>query len=490
MNYQEEPPPPLANVEAEAALLGALMLDNRAVGTISAIVSEEHFFEPLHGRIFRIIRKFYEAGKVANPVTLRPLFEMDRAMRQVGGPGYLAQLTGSGASLIAARDMAEQVRDLAHLRLVRDSVFDGLEAIEEQGGLEPFLATVEIAIARASGTIRQVEMLSTKQMLELAENRVERAIEHGIPGASCKLIPDVDTLIGKLEPGQMTIVAGRPGMGKSTLAVSAALGYALNGHPGLYALCESSNEMFSLKLTADMLHAARRPILFKTLKEGMLSNMERQDVARAKEVADSLPVTWAHMGREDVKRLEAMVARESSRLKREGRCLEFVVVDYLQLLTANGRHRVGDDRGRVNAVSEALLSIAQKHETHVIALSQLSRQVEQREDKKPRLSDLRESGRLEEDADNVLMVYREEYYLEKDPRKDDPKKNDEWAVDMGHARGKIELIAAKTRFGFNATRKAQFLGEYSAIRSSAYLKQAEEEANQTAWFDEWGMGDE
>jgi replicative DNA helicase len=463
----EDERPPLANVEAEAALLGALMIDNRLVPDIAHVVAPAMFYEPLHGRIYGIITKFVDAGRIANPITLRPIFDMDRSMKQVGGPAYLAQLTGSGAAVLGARDFAQQIRDLSHLRAIAESVERGLDAIQNEGNLEDFLSEVEIATAAAAVTMRAVPLLTTEEMIDLTEARVDRSLESGVPGASCKLISDVDTLIGKLEGGQYTIIAGRPGMGKSTLAMSMALGYAMNGHPGLYALAESSHEMFSIKLTADLLHAAGHPVLFRTLKQGLLSNSERRDVRTAREVAKSLPIKFAHIGRSDVKRLEAIASREAMRLKREGRKLEYIIVDYLQLLTADGRHRVGDDRGRVNAVSEALLAIAQRLDTHVIALSQLSRQVEQREDKRPRLSDLRESGRLEEDADNVLMVFREEYYLEKTTPVN-PKDVEAHEIELLAARGKVELIAAKTRFGANATRKCQFLGDYSAVRGASY----------------------
>lgn len=476
MELKPEPErPTLANIDAEAALLGSLMIDNRLVDRVASLVDEDDFFEPLHGRIFRVIQKFVQNGKVANPVTLRPIFDMDRTMKALGGPAYLAQLTGSGAAVIGSLDFAMQVRDLARLRSVRDAVDRGIYDMEMEGGLEPFLASVEIAVARASTSIRQVDLLTTEAMLDLTQARVDKSLEEGVPGASCKLIRDNDTLLGKLEGGQMTIVAGRPGMGKSTWAVSSALGYALNGHPGLYALCESSTEMFSVKMTADLLHAAGRQLPFKTLKQGILSNEERRDLARAREVAKMLPIKWGHVGREDVKLLEAIVAREAMRLKRDGKRLEFVVVDYLQLLTANGRHRVGDDRGRVNAVSEALLTIAQKHDTHVIALSQLSRQVEQRPDKRPRLSDLRESGRLEEDADNVMLLYREEYYLDQAKPTQEGKEMEEWFIQIGAARDKVELIAAKTRFGSNASRKAKFLGDYSAVRGSDFMTSSAED---------------
>lgn len=491
MSNGEDQPPPMANVEAEAALLGALMIDNRLTAHVGPLIRPEHFYEPLHGRVYRMILKFVDAGKIANPVTLRPIFDFDPAMKQVGGPAYLAQLTGSGAAVVGARDFAAQIRELAHMRDVQDSIGRGLDRLSRgDGGFEDVLAEIEISVSTASTAIRQVDLLTTEQMLELATTRVDQALDNGIPGASCKLIVDNDTLLGKLEGGQMTIAAGRPGMGKSTWAVSSALGYALNGEAGLYALCESSAEMFALKLTADLLHAAGRPIPFKTIKEGILSREERADLERAREVSKMLPIKWAHVGRTDVKRIEAIVARESMRLKREGKRLAFCVVDYLQLLTAEGRHKIGDSVGRVNAVSEALLSIAQKHDTHMIALSQLSRAVEGRDDKRPRLSDLRESGRLEEDADNVLMMYREEYYLEKSKPTQEGKDMEAWVIDMGHARGKIELIATKTRFGAMASRKANFFGDHSAVRGSNYhsvVGQLDESEMQEDWFGQWGV---
>ncbi len=467
--YQIEgpPAPTLANIEAEAALLGALMVNNRLIGDLAHALKPEYFFEPMHGRIYRVLTKFFERDKVANPITLKPIFEDDAAMREVGGPSYLAQLTGSGAAVIGARDFAEQIREMAFLRRIKGSIETGLDEFLLEGDFHKFLAEVEIATSEASATTRAVPVYSTADMIQMAIDRTENSLEKGVPGASNKLIPDLDTLLGNLEGGQMTILAGRPGMGKSTTAMSATLGYAMNGHPCFYGLAESSAEMFSLKMAADVLHAAGRPIAFKELRQGILSRDQFRDLVRAKEVAETLPIKFAHIGRCDLKRLESLVANEAMRQKRAGRRLEVTVVDYLQLLTAEGRHKVGDDRGRVNAVSEGLLAIAQRHDTHVIALSQLSRNVEQRPDKRPHLSDLRDSGRLEEDADNVMMVYREEYYLEQSKPKDD-KGLEDWEIEMGMARGKVELIAAKTRFGSNASRKCNFIGDSSAVRGSGY----------------------
>lgn len=462
---EEEPIIPFANIEAEAALLGALMIDNRMVSRVAHLLEPEFFYEHLHSRIYRIIVKFVEAEKIANPVTLRPVFDNDRAMKQVGGAAYLAQLTGSGAALIGAVDFAKQIRDLAMIRHLQWAVDEGIESFRNDGDFDEILSAIEQAAVKASTSMRVTPVYSAPEMVGLTETRVNTSLEKGVPGAACKTIPDIDTLLGKLEGGQYTILAGRPGMGKSTTAVSAGLGYAMNAHPALYLLAESSAEMFSLKMTSDLLHAAAKEIKFKTLKEGILSNEERKSLEKVREIAATLPITFAHVGRTDVKKIEAMVAKEVLRLKRDERRLEVVIVDYLQLLTADGRHRAGDDRGRVNAVSEALLAIAQRYDVHVIALSQLNRAVDGREDKRPRLADLRESGRLEEDADNVLMVFRNEYYLEKS-KPTVEKEMADWQAEMDAWAGKIELIAAKTRFGANASRKCNFLGDYSAVRGS------------------------
>jgi replicative DNA helicase len=474
VNYQQgqlegppAPPPEPSNVEAEAALLGALMIDNRLVADVAPIVGDKHFYEPLHAHIYRVINKFVAASKVANPVTLKPIFEHDPAMIEIGGPAYLAQLTGSGASVIGARSFAEQIRDLAHMRAVKGSVARGLDRMEESGAIDDFFVEVEKAVAEASNVTRAVPIFSAADMVKMTIDRTQASLEKGVPGAACKLIPDVDTLLGKLEPGQMTILAGRPGMGKSTTALSASLGYALNGHPTIYALAESSAEMFALKFTADLLHAAGKPIPFKSLRQSILTRDEFRWLVKANEVAGTLPHKFAYTGRADIRTLESIVAREANRQIAAGRRLEVAFVDYLQLYTAEGRHKVGDDRGRINAVSEGLLAIAQKYGLHVVALSQLSRAVEQRPDKRPHLSDLRDSGRLEEDADNVVMVYREEYYLEQ-AKPTDPKALEQWEEDMGFARGKVELIAAKTRFGANATRRCNFFGDHSAVRGSNY----------------------
>lgn len=480
-------PSSLQSIATEAAFIGALMLDNGLIGKLSHMIEKADFAEPLHGRIYRAILKLHGAGKAANPVTLRPFFEFDTALAEVGGAAYFAQLTGSGASVVGAKDFAQQIRDLARLRDVRDSVQRGLEAIGDDVDLAAFLAEVEQATARASTTMRTLDVLSSEQLIGLAADRVDHSLEHGVPGASCKTIGDMDTLLGKLEPGQMTILAGRPGMGKSTVGLSAWLGYGMNGHPGLYALAESSAEMFGLKHTADLMHAAGTPCLFKSLKEGILSRQQRADLARAQEIGATLPLKFVHIGRSDIKMLGAVVAGEVNRLKRLGKKLEVVVVDYLQLLTAEGQHRPGDDRGRINAISEGLLVMAQHYDFHMIALSQLSRAVEQRVDKRPHMADLRDSGRLEEDADNVLMVFREEYYLERDKPKD-PKELADWEIDMAASRGKVELLAAKTRFGSVASRKCNFLGDFSAVRGSSWHGIATIGDDEDDLFDSFGGG--
>ena len=462
-----------SNVEAEAALIGALMIDNTIVGDIREKLKPEHFYEPLHARLYSAILKFVGKGRLANPVTLKVIFQHDPALKELGGLSYLAKLTGSGASVIGARDFAAQIIEMATIRRIAKGTLSGLQdyVVTDGGDFEKVLSSIEASVVEVQEIANPVERLNIADMATRVLERHDTVVEGGTPGIKNRLVPDVDSLIGPLEPQQMTILAGRPGMGKSTTADSLALGYALNGAGGAFMFAESSAEMWSLKTMSNILHAIGHRIPFANLKKALLDKQERAAIEQARQLMETMPLAYFGIGRADIRRVEATIVREKRRLEAAGRKMQFCVVDYLQLLSAEGRHRPNDNIGRIAAVSEGLLHIAQKHDLHMIALSQLSRAVESRDDKRPRLADLRESGRLEEDADNVLMVYRAEYYLEgarPGPTAKDGELAD-WELDMTKARGVVELIAAKTRFGQTGSRPCRFIGDHSAVRGSGFI---------------------
>lgn len=458
------------NVEAEAALLGALMIDNRLVGDVSQMLKDAHFYEPLHGKIFHAMVRMVGNGKVATPVTLRPIFEHDPDMKELGGPAYLAQLTGSGAAIIGARDFANQVVELARMRRLYGAMIVTVRAFQETGEIAAATDRLEREIWAAADVYRPVKIRDAGAMIGLVQERNERITEAATAttGVTSKTLPEITAMLGGLEPQMMTLLAGRPSMGKTTTAVSFAWGCAANGHPVFYPHAESSGEMMALKVAADISYDLGDRIPFERVRDGKLTKGEIIALEEAKAQAKLLPLRFADCGRIDIARLDSLFARECAYWESRGRRLELGVVDYLQLIGVEGER---DQTKRVGILSKALLDMAKKYGFHMMALAQLSRKVEDRvaTDRRPQLSDLKDSGDLEQDADNVVFVHRPEFYLVDQKPKAGSKGYEsaiiDWESDMAEWSDKAELIGAKTRFGKRTSKRVKFLGDYSAVRS-------------------------
>lgn len=474
------------NVEAEAALLGALMIDNRLVEDIQLKLRPDHFFEPLHGRVYEALLKLVDRNMIASPVTLRPLFEADEEMKELGGPAYLAQLTGSGAAIIGARDFAEQIYDLALLRALvgvgREMVESALDTSEE---VDP-----RAQIERAEGALYRVAeegggegaVKSFAQAATLAVRMAEKALNTGggLSGITTGL-DGVNAKTGGLHHSDLVILAGRPGMGKTALATNIAFNAAqrlvrdLEDGIAPERSVGAGIAFFSLEMSADQLAtrilAEQSGISSENLRMGKISQQDFRNLARAAAELEALPLYI-----DDTPGLTIAALRTRARRLKRQRGIGMVVVDYLQLLQGTGK---GGDNNRVQEISEisrGLKTLAKELDVPVLALSQLSRQVEQREDKRPQLSDLRESGSIEQDADIVLFVYREEYYIQsREPKRpaegDDSKVYDayaSWSQDMHRVEGLSELIVAKQRHG--ATGKVKLRFDAKITRFSDYVE--------------------
>src|SRR3954452_21714886 len=283
------------NVEAEAALLGALMIDNRLVEDVQLKLRPDHFFEPLHGRIYESILRMTDANRIANPVTLRPLFESDDSIKELGGPAYLAQLTGSGAAVIGARDFAQQIYDLALLRALigvgRDLVEGALDTSEDVAPLAQIerAESALYSVAEEGGAEGRAKSFSdaTKEALEMAE----RALNSGghLSGLTTGL-ESLNSKIGGLHKSDLIIVAGRPGMGKSSLATNMAFAAARRFlqevedgiEPGKGAGAPVA--LFSLEMSADQLAtrilAEESGISSENLRMGKISQQEFRHLPR------------------------------------------------------------------------------------------------------------------------------------------------------------------------------------------------------------------
>jgi replicative DNA helicase len=465
------------NVEAEAALLGALMIDNRLVEDVQLKLKPHHFFEPLHGRIYESILRMTDSNRIANPVTLRPLFDSDESIKEVGGPAYLAQLTGSGAAVIGARDFADQIYDLALLRALigvgRGLVEGALDTSEEVAPLAQIeRAETELyKVAEEGGADGRAKSFS--EAASQAVQMAEKALNSG--GHLSGLTTGLDVLnikIGGLQNSDLLIVAGRPGMGKSALgtnmAFAAAQRFLRDAEDGIEAAKSAGAPVviFSLEMSADQLAtrilAERSGISSESLRTGRISQQDFRQLARAAAELQSLPLYI-----DDTPGLTIAALRTRARRLKRQKNVGLVVVDYLQLLQGTGRSSNDNRVNEISEISRGLKQLAKELDVPVVALSQLSRAVEQREDKRPQLSDLRESGSIEQDADMVLFIYREDYYLANKQPPDDHADFPKWKEDMERAYGTAEVIVAKQRHGSTGKVRLKFEARITRFSDTA-----------------------
>ena len=470
-----------SNVEAEAAFLGAVLIDNRVIEELTTPLAPAHFFEPNHARIYERVQTLLDRKAVVTPVTLRPYFEADEALKELGGAAYLARLTADGQGLLAPRELAEQIYDLALLReLVSvgrnlvESAMDTSESVEPLAQIEQAEAAL---YAVAEGAATQNEAQSFGTATRLAIGAIEKALNSGghIAGKTTGLT-SLNEKIGGLHDSDLIIVAGRPGMGKTSLATNIAFNAANRLLTDMQAGIEpkasvgAATAFFSLEMSADQLAtrilSEQSGINSENLRMGKISREDFQALSFASQRLAELPLYI-----DDTPALSIAALRTRARRLKRRHDVGLIVVDYLQLLQGTGR--ANDNRvNEISEISRGLKTLAKELGVPVIALSQLSRAVESREDKRPMLSDLRESGSIEQDADMVWFVYREDYYVKagepKYPTENDTPdvsdKWEKWREKMEQVTGLSELIIAKQRHG--ATGKVRLRFEARITRFS------------------------
>jgi replicative DNA helicase len=431
---------PLANLPAEQRLLGALLHNNKTYDRVAGKLKPEHFAEPLHGRIFAAIARLIERGTPANPVTLKNLFEADSAMKDAGGPVYLARLAGH---MIDPRPegYAGIITDLWVRRRVMTICADGMERASVPATNESAADTVA-AIGKDLDSVLEgttdSELAPLSKGVAGALHGIEAAWkEKGRPQGVVTGISDLDTRLGGLRPGNLYVLAGRPSMGKSSLAANAMLGA---GQAGFGVAC------FSAEMTADdystFMLSRVTGIDIDRLRKGAVDNNHFEQLIRAQRDIDKLPILINDRARPSVAEMRAQ-ARVACRRQKLG----LIVVDHIGLVRADRRY---DNRtAEITDITGSLVQLAKETNTAVLALSQLSREVEKREDKRPVLSDLRDSGSIEQDAVTVMFLYRHEYYLERNPpgAKASPQAKLDHSEMFDLARNRCEVIFAKHRFG-------------------------------------------
>ncbi len=466
-----------SNLEAEQALLGAILVNNEACDRVTGFLLPDHFHEPVHARIFETASTLIRAGKLASPVTLKTYFESDATLAEIGGTAYLARLAAAATTIINAEEYGRTIYELAQRRQLidigTDIVNDAYEPNVESSARDLIERAeqelYDLAETGKYGQGFQKFQTALTGAIDMAANAYER--DGGLSGISCGLT-DIDEKLGGLQPSDLIILAGRPAMGKTSLATNIAYQVAksyrsehqsdgttkvLDGGVVAFFSLEMSSEQLATRILSE-----QSQISSEKIRRGKITEGEFQRLVTVSQEMSTLPLYIDDTGGMTI----SQIAARARRLKRQ-RGLGLIVLDYIQLVSGSSRKAA---EGRVQEVTEittGLKALAKELNVPIIALSQLSRQVEARDDKRPQLSDLRESGSIEQDADVVTFVFREEYYLQRqEPRAGSPEHFD-WQAEMENVVGTAELIIGKQRHGPTGTIKLQF--EASLTRFSNFI---------------------
>jgi replicative DNA helicase len=471
--YREAP----NNIEAEQALLGAILVNNDAYYRVSDFLKQSHFYEPLHRKIYEVAGELIRMGKMANPVTIKTFLPADGKVGDMTVAHYLARIAAEAVTVINAADYGRAIYDLATRRAlitvgedmvniaydapvdmapsaqIEDAerrLFELAETGRYDGGFESFGDAVRTAIDMAAAAYQRDGHLS--------------GVATGLR--------DLDARMGGLQPSDLIIIAGRPGMGKTSLATNIAFNIAEAYVPAQQAdgSFKAANGgvigFFSLEMSGEQLAtriiSEQAEVPSSKIRRGDLTEADFEKLVACTQTLQKIPLYIDQTGGIAI----AQLAARARRLKRQ-RGLDVIVIDYIQLMQGSSAKSAQNRVQEITEITTGLKALAKELSVPIIALSQLSRQVESRDDKRPQLSDLRESGSIEQDADVVMFVYREEYYLKnKEPKPGTPEYV-QWENDMNEARGKAEVIIAKQRHGPTGTVSLAFHGEFTRFSDLA-----------------------
>ena len=454
-----------SNIEAEQALLGSILVNNDIIDEISNMVNSKIFYDPAHVKIFEVIENLNNKGMIANPITLKNFFEKDNMLGEVGGTEYLVKLTRFSSSTKQAIDYAKIIHEMflrRQLILISDKLSsDTLNANTDEQNAENIIENTEKSLFDLAerGSFSQ-SFLKFNQALDQTIEMATLAMQNdqGLVGVPTGLT-DLDEKLGGLHKSDLVILAGRPSMGKTALATNIAYNAAQNI---LKRQEKSSVAFFSLEMSSEQLStrilSEQARIKSDDIRRGKVTEEEINRYIETSRNIYNLPLY--------IDETPAItIATLSNRARRIKRLfgLSLVVVDYIQLMQSN----LHKNEGRVQEISEitqGLKALAKELSVPVLALSQLSRAVEQRDDKQPQLADLRESGSIEQDADVVMFVYREEYYLERKQPKLGSIEHAEWQSKMNDVNGLADIILGKQRHGPTGTIKVEFEGIYTKFK--------------------------
>lgn len=462
------------SIEAEQQLLGAILTNNDIFDRVASVINSSHFYDPVHARIYEVAAARIAKNNLASPVTLKAFLEDDDGLKELGGPAYLARLAGAAISAYAAKDYAQMIYDLAIRRELiglGQTIADRATKMEVTEEPREQIVQAEQALYKLSeqgktdsGFVSFLKAVT--EAVQTANAAYQR--DGGLAGVSTGLM-DLDSKLGGLHPSDLLILAGRPSMGKTSLATNIAFNVAKaykkgqrpdgsegaveGGVVGFYSL-----EMSAEQLASRILSEASE-VPSQQIRRGDMTEQEFRRFVDAAKTLEACPLFI-----DDTPALPiAQLAARARRLKRT-HGLDVLIIDYLQLCRGTAENRVQE----IGEISMGMKAIAKELNIPVIALSQLSRTVESRDDKRPQLSDLRESGSIEQDADVVMFVFREEYYKEREkPGEHDLEKMAMWQEEMERLHARAEVIIGKQRHGPIGTVDLSFEAQFTRFGNLA-----------------------
>ena len=454
-----------SNIEAEQALLGSILVNNDIIDEISNILKPNMFYDPAHIKIYELIENLNSKGMIANPITLKNFFEKENMLNDVGGTEYLVKITRFSGSTKQAVDYSKIIHEMylrRELIQISDNLSnDTLNASSQDYDAEEIIETTEKSLFDLAerGSFSQ-SFLKFNQALDQTIQMATLAMQNdqGIVGVPTGLT-ELDQKLGGLHKSDLVILAGRPSMGKTALATNIAYNVAQN----IYSRQEKSSvAFFSLEMSSEQLStrilSEQAHIKSDDIRRGKVTEEEINRYIETSRNIYNLPLYIDETPAIPISTL-------SNRARRIKRLfgLNLIVVDYIQLMRSNSNKN--DNRVQeISEITQGLKALAKELSVPVLALSQLSRAVEQRDDKQPQLADLRESGSIEQDADVVMFVYREEYYLERKQPKLGSIEHAEWQSKMNDVNGLADIILGKQRHGPTGTIKVEFEGIYTKFK--------------------------
>lgn len=444
MDMRSEPEWVPISIENEQAVLGTLLVYNSSMALVRDFLRVEHFAEPLHRLIFERIETLTAAGKPATPLSLRPYIADHQIAEGLTVNQYLARLAAAALPIIMVKDHARIVRDLALRRALMDVAYDITEPTPKDIRDLAGKAIEDIDAVLSEQTDRGVRGMTMAQVMAESVNGMALAYENkGSIMGLCTKLTGLDRKLHGLDRGDLVVLGGRPGMGKSAVATCWSYEMALQGYTGISFSLEMTAKQQGDRLIANRLFNSG-PITYRSLSSGHFDEKGFDRITEAAEAIGRLSLQTEPQGGQSFAQIAAR-----ARLAKNRGGLDFIVVDHLQIIRPSGKYNMKVHQ--IGEITAGLKALAKELDIVVIVLSQLSRSLESREDKRPNLNDLRESGDIEQDADVVIMVFRESYYLERRQPAAGTAEHAVWQTACLRATNKLELLVEKQRSGPTGT---------------------------------------